>query len=146
MSIYVLAPIFGFVQYIAMRVELHKVITSGFKASMYSMFGFLLLSILSQAIIISLLSIISTYMQLCSQNYRFWWRSFVIGASGALYIALEIAYQYLKRMTHSDWVSHGILLINATIFIGCYILASGYVGVCSSYIFVSNLYNDNKLK
>ena len=60
---------------------------------MYSMFGFLLLSILSQAIIISLLSIISTYMQLCSQNYHWWWRSFVIGASGSLYIALEIAYQ-----------------------------------------------------
>ena len=75
-----------------MRVELRHVISSDFKASMYSMFGFLLLAFLTQIIIISLLSCITTYLQLNNQDYQWWWKSFIIGASGSLYIALELAY------------------------------------------------------
>ena len=142
-SIYLQAAVFGLVQFIAMRIELWFVIASGFRASMYSMFGYLSLALITQAIIISLSSIISTYMQLCHQNYHWWWRSFVIGATGSLYIALEIAYQKRLRMFNADWASNGIIMTNATIFLGCYICAAGAIGVCSSYYFVSNLYKNN---
>ena len=48
------------------------------------MFGFLLLNVLMLVVVISLLSVLQTYMQLCQQNYEWWWRSFYVGASGGM--------------------------------------------------------------
>ena len=54
---------------------------------MYAMFGFLLINFILQLVIISLLAILQTYMQLCYQHYEWWWRSFTVGASGAVFMA-----------------------------------------------------------
>ena len=62
------------------------------------MFGFLLLALVCQTIIVSLLSIISTYIQLCSQDYEWWWKSFIIGASGSIFLAIELFFMTIRRM------------------------------------------------
>jgi len=53
----------------------------------YDVFGFLMVVF---AILIfgnnSLVSIIVVYIALCSENYHWWWRSFLSGASCGLYV------------------------------------------------------------
>lgn len=58
MSIVVIAPILGFIQYAGMYAEFNYLLDSIFRSHMYAMFGFLLLNFLMQAVIISLLSIL----------------------------------------------------------------------------------------
>ena len=42
----------------------------------------------------------------------------------------------------TGWASDIALVIYIYVFIGCYICASGYIGVYASYRFVNNIYKD----
>ena len=95
-SVYILAPICGFVQFIAIYTELNYVYQCITNSNMYGMFAWLFLAMITQIAIISLLSIICTYMQLCNQNYQWWWKSFIIGASGSFYIAAYFTFAFLE--------------------------------------------------
>ena len=62
MSLFVLVPVFGFIQFAGMYAEFSYLFDSIFKSHMYSMFGFLMINLTLQIAIISLLSILQTYM------------------------------------------------------------------------------------
>ena len=91
------------------------------------MFGFLLLNFNLLIIIIALLSIISTYTQLCSQNYEWWWRSFIVGGSGGVYIAMYALYYALTNLKLSDVTSDIGFVIYTYILIWCYMCAAGFI-------------------
>ena len=92
MSLFVLVPVFGFIQFLSMYAEFTYLFDSVFKSHMYAMFGFLLLNFVLQVVIIALLACLQTYMQLSYQNHEWPWRSFVVGGSGGLYMALYSIY------------------------------------------------------
>ena len=106
------------------------------------MFGFLLINFFLQVMIISLLSVIQTYMQLCYQNYEWWWRSFWVGASCAIYICIYALYYLSTQMSLSDIASDVGFLIYIYVFLGCYVFAAGAISVQASYIFVSRIYSN----
>ena len=58
MSVFVLAPVFGFIQFASMYAEFSYLVDSVFRSRMYAMFGFLLLNFILQVLIISLLSVL----------------------------------------------------------------------------------------
>ena len=62
MNILVIGPVFGFIQFASMYAEFSYLFDSIFKSHMYSMFGFLMINLTLQIAIISLLSILQTYM------------------------------------------------------------------------------------
>ena len=66
-------------------------------------------------------------MQLCYQNYEWWWRSFAVGASCAIYIALYAIWYLTTSMNIKDVVSDIGFLIYIYVFIGCYVFASGFI-------------------
>ena len=144
MSIFVIAPVFGFIQFAAIYAEFSYLIDSIFKSHMYAMFSFLLLNFILQVLIISLLSCIQTYMQLCYQNYEWWWRSFIVGASCAIYIALYAIWYLATQMNISDVASDIGFLIYMYVFVGCYIFAAGAISTQASYFFVSRIYSNQR--
>ena len=62
MNILIIGPVFGFIQFASMYAEFSYLFDSIFKSHMYSMFGFLMINLTLQIAIISLLSILQTYM------------------------------------------------------------------------------------
>ena len=58
MSIFVIAPIFGFIQFVSLYAEFSYLFDSVFKANWYAMLGFLLLNVLLLILTIVLLSIV----------------------------------------------------------------------------------------
>lgn len=66
LSFWVIVPVFGFIQFAAIYAEFTYFFDSLFRSKMYAMFGFFTLNMILLLVIICLLSIISTYMQLCS--------------------------------------------------------------------------------
>ena len=141
MNIFLLAPIFGFVQFIAMYAEFSYLIDSVFRSRMYAMFGFLLFNFILQVLIISLLSVLQTYMQLCCQHYEWWWRSFFVGASGSIYMAIYAIYFLFSKMKIADFGSDAAYLVYIAVFIIFYGCAAGALSVNASYYFVSNIYS-----
>ena len=125
-----------------MYAEFSYLFDSIFRAQMYAMFGFLLINLILQIAIISLLSILQTYMQLSYQNYDWWWRSFAIGASGAIYMLLySLVFAMYKLKIHDPYTDIAFL-IYVFLFIGCYSFGAGTIAVQASYYFVSNIYSD----
>lgn len=127
-----------------MYAEFTYLVDSIFKQHMYAMFTFLLINAVLQAIVVSLLSMVQTYMQLSYQNYDWWWRSFFIGGSGGIYICSYMLYFLVTHMNAADLTSDVMFIIYAIVFVGLYICAAGALAVNSSYYFVSYMYKDLK--
>ena len=108
---------------------------------MYSMFGFLLVNFIMLVVIVSLLSVVQTYMQLCHQNYEWWWRSFAVGACGGIYMALYALWFLITQMKVGAFSNDAAFLIYVVLFIGCYCMAMGTVAVQASYLFVAKIYS-----
>ncbi len=142
MNIVLIAPIFGFIQFASMYAEFSYLVDSIFKSHMYAMFGFLLLNFILQVIIIGLLSVLQTYMQLCYQNYEWWWRSFIVGASGAMYMAGYSILYLVTRGSIGDFSNDVCFLLYCCLFIGCYGLSAGAISVQASNMFVSRIYSN----
>jgi transmembrane 9 superfamily protein 2/4 len=59
----------------------------------YYVFGFLFLVLLILVVTCAEISIVMAYFQLCSEDYNWWWRSFLTSGSSALYLfAYAIVY------------------------------------------------------
>mmetsp|Transcript_47326 Transcript_47326/g.62610 ORF Transcript_47326/g.62610 Transcript_47326/m.62610 type:complete len:262 (-) Transcript_47326:72-857(-) len=141
MSILVVAPVLGFIQFASMYAEFSYLLDSVFRSHMYAMFGFLLLNMIMQVLIVSLLAILQTYVQLCYQNYEWWWRSFAIGAAGALWMAGYALLFLVTKMKVSDFAGDASFIVYIAVFIICYGCAAGAVAVNASYYFVSKIYS-----
>ena len=109
---------------------------------MYAMFGFLLVNFILQVVVISLLAIVQVYMQLSYQNYEWWWRSFAVGGSGGIYMALYAIYFLVTKMNVKDLNSDATFLIYVYVFIGLYACTAGFIATQASYMFVSSMYKN----
>jgi transmembrane 9 superfamily member 2/4 len=79
-------------------------------------------------------------MVLCYQNYEWWWRSFAVGASGALFMAGYALIYLFTRGSIGDFANDVCFLLYIALFIGCYGLAAGAISVQASNMFVSKIY------
>ena len=52
----------------------------------YYVFGFLLLMVLMMGVICAEVGIVMAYLQLCREDYRWWWRAFANTASAGGYL------------------------------------------------------------
>ena len=142
MSIFVITPVFGLIQFASIYVEFSYLVSSIFRHHMYAMFGFLLMNLLLLVVVVSLLSILQTYMQLCQQNYEWWWRSFFVGASGAIWMIAYFVIYFAKNLEWFDFFSDMIFLSYTSVLVSCYVAAAGAISVTASYLFVKSLYSD----
>ena len=141
MSIAIVAPVFGFIQFASMYAEFSYLIDSVFRSHMYAMFGFLLINFILQVMIISLLSILQTYMQLCYQHWEWWWRSFWVGSSGGIFMAAWLIFYLFNNMKIGDLNNDVMFLLYIMLFVVCYSVAAGTIAVQASYWFVASIYS-----
>ena len=107
---------------------------------MYAMYGFLFVNIQLLSFIVALLSILQTYVQLNAQNWEWWWRSFMVGASGGLYMGLYSLY-FMVTNLHMDLLAGELIyLLYMFLCTCCFSLMCGAISVVSSYYFVTTIY------
>jgi len=70
-----------------------------FPYSSPQLFGFLMLMVLITTLVCAEISVLLTYLQLCREDYRWWWRSFFhTGVYVYIYIYIYI-YMYIYTYT-----------------------------------------------
>jgi transmembrane 9 superfamily member 2/4 len=122
-------------------VELYFAMASMWQGYFYYIFGFLLLVVLLTLIITIEVSIVCTYVQLCAEDYLWWWRSFYRGGSIAMYILLYSVGFLVNTLHHlSGFVPVVLYLSYMGLFVFCVFLAMGMLGFLSSYIFVYQIF------
>lgn len=86
-------------------VELFFILSSLWLDQFYYVFGFLFLVFIMLTLVCAELTIVLTYFQLCNEDYRFWWRSFLTGGSCALYIWVYCLYYFITKLEVVTFVS-----------------------------------------
>ncbi len=71
----------------------------------YYLFGFLFIVASVLVIACSEITIVFVYLQLCAEDYHWWWRSFVLGGSCSIYVFLYSIFYYLNKLSIDDTVA-----------------------------------------
>merc|ERR1712007_278859 len=91
------------------------------------------------------ISIALTYFQLTSENYNWWWRSFLASGSSALYVFLYAILYFSSRLQIEKAVStmlyFGYMFIMSVVFF----LLTGSIGTIASFYFVKVIYSSIKV-
>jgi transmembrane 9 superfamily member 2/4 len=95
--------------------------------------------------IIAEMSITLTYFQLCAEDYNWWWRSFFISSSCALYVFIYSIYFFVTQ-SEMDNVSSIVVYFGysflSSITLG---LTCGSIGFTATYIFIRTIFGAIKV-
>ena len=107
----------GILPFGACFVELFFIMSSVWMDQYYYVFGFLFIVCIILAITCAEMVIVLTYFQLVSEDYHWWWRSFITAGSTAAYVFLYSMY-YFSRLEANMYVTYimyiGYMLITCT--------------------------------
>ncbi|KAK9333169.1 hypothetical protein V1520DRAFT_271225 [Lipomyces starkeyi] len=132
----------GLIPFAAILIELLFILKSVWqdKTGYYYMYGFLGLTFCILMVTVVEISIVTTYFQLCAEDYNWWWRSFLVGTGSAFWIFGYSIWYYFAKLDLSGFVS-GLLFFSYSL-IGCvvYGLSTGTVSFLAAYFFVHRIY------
>ena len=134
----------GFPPFFAIFVELFYIMDSLWKQDFYALSKYLLISILILIIISSLTGILFTYLNLCKGDYRWWWKSFVVSASPAIYFIIFSIF-YLFKLKFKQITTICIYINFMFLFSIIIALVCGSSGLCLTYLFLENIYSKIKI-
>jgi len=134
----------GFISFGTFFIELSYVMGALWKHQIYFLATFLWISLILFIIICGEISVIVIFWNLCYGDYKWWWKSFLIGASPVIYfVAFSIYYFFtleIRRLS-AMVVYFGIMgLISAMALFIC-----GSVSVLFTFIFIKFIYSRIKI-
>ncbi|KAF4550736.1 Endomembrane protein 70-like protein 1 [Elsinoe fawcettii] len=132
----------GLIPFAVVFIELMFVFESIWqdKSGYYYVFGYL--AVIAAVLVATVMevTIVSVYLQLCAENYHWWWQSFFVGGSSGIWIFAYSVYYYFHNLNIQGFVSS--LLFFAYSFLACtvYGLLTGTIGFLTAYAFVRRIY------
>lgn len=110
------------------------------KGAHYYTPGYMALNTVLLMLCVVEVTIIAVYAQLCAENYKWWWQSFLVGASSSVWLFLYCIYWYFTRLYVKGFVSGLLFFAYAGIGGIVYGLFTGTVGFIAAYGFVRTIY------
>lgn len=132
----------GILPFLVVFVELRFVYNSVWQTQSYYyyMYGFVALVFLVLQIAVMEMSIVITYFQLNTEDYRWWWRSFWVGTGSAWWILIYSVFYYYSTLNLKGFVPmlmyFGYSIMGSIV----YGLITGTIGFLASYVFVRRIY------
>ncbi|MBA0617836.1 hypothetical protein Godav_027253 [Gossypium davidsonii] len=127
-------------------IELFFILSSIWLGRFYYVFGFLLIVLLLLIIVCAEVSVVLTYMHLCVEDWRWWWKAFFASGSVSLYVFLySINYLVFDLQSLSGPVSAILYLGYSMIMAIAIMLSTGTIGFITSFYFVHYLFSSVKI-
>jgi hypothetical protein len=127
-------------------IELFFIMSSIWMGRVYYVFGFLLIVFILLVVVCAEVSLVLTYMHLCVEDWKWWWKSFFASGSVAIYIFLySVNYLIFELKSLSGPVSEALYLGYSLLMALAIMFAMGSVGFLSSFWFVHYLFSSVKL-
>lgn len=122
-------------------IQLFFILNSIWSHQFYYMFGFLSIVYLILIITCSETTILLCYFHLCTEDYRWWWRSFLTSGFAAVYFFIYSVHYYATKLdlqgAASTFLYFGYTLIMTFLFF----LFSGTIGFLACFWFVRKIYS-----
>ncbi|KAE8729538.1 Transmembrane 9 superfamily member 12 [Hibiscus syriacus] len=127
-------------------IELFFIMSSIWMGRVYYVFGFLLIVMILLVVVCAEVSLVLTYMHLCVEDWKWWWKSFFASGSVSIYIFLySVNYLVFNLKSLSGPVSATLYLGYSIFMVLAIMLATGTIGFLSSLWFVHYLFSSVKL-
>jgi len=126
-------------------VELYFIMSSLFASRAYYAFGFVALTATEVSLTVATVSILFTYFNLCAEEYRWHWRSFIVGGGSAFWVLCYGLYYWISRIS-LDSLS-GVVLYLGYLFLIALLdfLVTGTIGFLASYWAVRRIYSSIRI-
>ena len=110
------------------------------------LFWFVYIALALYVVVLGEVSVTQTYLRLCYEDHRWWWRSYLLGASPAL-VMMGLATAHLllgvRAATMTSVLVYVVTAVVASVIVG---LISGCLAFLASLLFIFTLYRkDGKL-
>lgn len=135
----------GLLPFGAVFVELFFILSSIWLDLYYYLFGFLLLVFVLLIVTCAEIAVVLTYFQLCSEDYRWWWRSMCTPGSSGLYLFLYSIY-YLQTRLYIDSGIPTLLYLGYMWLISVtFAMCTGVIGYHATFWFNHKIYSAVKV-
>ena len=126
-------------------IELFFVMSALWLHQYYYVMGFLLAVMIILAATCSTVAIVMCYLQLCSEDHRWWWKSFLSCASSGLYLFLYSLWFLASKLDLVGFLPVLIYLTYMTMISLAFSLFCGSVGFYSCFWFTRRIYGAVKI-
>ncbi|CAK9440967.1 uncharacterized protein LODBEIA_P48360 [Lodderomyces beijingensis] len=128
----------------SIAVEMYFIYSSLWFNKIFYMFGFLFFCFLLMILTTSLITVLMVYYTLCSENYKWQWKSILIGGGCAVYVFIHSLFltggEKLGGLTSMVLYTGYSIVISLLVFLCC-----ASVGFISSLFFVRTIYGQIKI-
>ncbi|OCF39216.1 endosomal P24A protein [Kwoniella heveanensis CBS 569] len=130
----------GILPFGAAFVELYFVLSSLFGNRAYYAFGFLFLTFLVVVLTTATVTVLFVYFILCAEEYRWHWRSFMIGGGSAFWLFAYGVWYWASRLSLDSFTSVVLYFGYLFLFSLLNFLLGGSIGFVASYFAIRRLY------
>ncbi|CAI9094622.1 OLC1v1030388C1 [Oldenlandia corymbosa var. corymbosa] len=135
----------GILPFGAVFIELFFILTSIWLNQFYYLFGFLFIVLVILIITCAEITVVLCYFQLCSEDYLWWWRSYLTSGSSALYLFLYATFYFFTKLEITKPISgmlyFGYMLIASYAFF----VLTGTIGFYACFWFTRLIYSSVKI-
>ncbi|KAJ3201418.1 hypothetical protein HDU82_008132 [Entophlyctis luteolus] len=145
LNLWASAAMGGILPFGAIFIELYFIMNSIWFHHIYYVFGFLFLVFLILVITSSEVAILMCYFHLCSEDWRWPWRSFLTAGCSGVYIFLHSVVYFVRKL-HVDNVASGFLYFGWSMVMSLlFVILTGSVGYISCLMFVRSIFGSIKV-
>jgi transmembrane 9 superfamily protein 3 len=134
----------GILPFGSIFIEMYFIFTSFWNYKFYYVYGFMFLVFLILIIVSVCVTIVSTYVLLNAEDYRWHWTSFASSASTAVYVFLYAVYYFFSRTHMSGVMQTSFYFGYMAMFCVALGLLCGTIGFFGANIFVWKIYRQIK--
>lgn len=133
----------GLIPFAVIFIELLFVFQSVWqdKSGYYYVFGFLSVVCVILTVTIAEVTVVTVYIQLCSENYNWWWQSFLVGGGSSVWVFVYCVWYYFNKLNIDGFVSSLLFFAYSGMACAVYGLLTGTVGFLTALIFVRRIYS-----
>jgi transmembrane 9 superfamily protein 2/4 len=135
----------GILPFGAVFIELYFIMSSIWLHKYYMVFGFLFIVFAILVITCAEITVVLIYFQLCNEDYRWWWRSYLSSGSSALYLFLYSVFYYFTTLQVDNKMMM-LLYFGYTLIISyTFFVLTGTIGFLSCLWFTRKIYGSIKV-
>lgn len=135
----------GILPFGAVFIELFFILTAIWENQIYYLFGFLFMVFIILVVACAEIAVVMVYLQLCSEDYNWWWRSFFISGSCSLYVLLYATFYFFFKLDMNDATSVLLYAGYTLIMVVTFWLLTGTIGFFASFAFIRKIYGAVKI-
>ncbi|KAL5107733.1 Transmembrane 9 superfamily member 4 [Taenia crassiceps] len=139
-NIFITTMLCGLLPFGSVFIELFFIFNALWNRQIYYLFGFLFIVFVILIISCAQVAVVTTYFQLCSEDYHWWWRSFITSGGAAVYLFLYSIYYFATRLEITSFVSTLLYFGYCSILTATFWILTGTIGFFSAFTFLRKIY------